>query len=115
MVDKVYRKQLEKFGIESTIIVEGDLNKKRRIEFNEINDGVVKAIMSSMEGRQWIYSKLDMCRIFTSPFVPSDPYGTAFFSGVQSVGQNLLDDIMRASPENFYIMNQEAAARNTKP
>ena len=114
MNDKVYQKQLEKFGIESTVIVEGDLNKKRQLEFLEIHNSVVNALMASMEGRQWLYSKLDMCRIFTTPFVASDPYGTAFFSGVQAVGHNLLNDIMAASPENYFLMVQEAAARNTK-
>ena len=52
-----------------------------------------------------------MCRVFTSPFVAQDPHGTSFFAGAQSVGQNLLDDIMRASPANFFLMIQEAEAR----
>lgn len=111
MTDKVYLKQLEKFGTESTVFVEGDLAKRQQLEFTEANIDVVKAIMNTIEGRQWLYSKLDMCRVFTSPFVAGDPHGTSFFAGIQSVGQNLLDDIMKASPNNFFLMISEAAAR----
>lgn len=111
MSDNFYKKQLEKFGVESTRILDGDAEKQRQQQFHESMIAVVKQFMETIEGRQYFYSKLDMCRVFTTPFIPGAPDGTAFFSGIQSVGQNLLDDIMQASPENFYVMLQEAAAR----
>lgn len=115
MNDKVYTKQLEKFGIEAIRVSQSDAEKQRE-KHNEKEhrlaiDKVIKREMETMEGRQYFWSKLDMCRVFTTPFVPGAPDGTAFFSGIQSVGQNLLDDIMRASPDNFYVMIQEANAR----
>lgn len=111
-LDKTYKKQLEKFGIESTLAVEDNLTKRQQQQYRETNLLVVKNLMETMEGRQYFFSKLDMCRVFTCPFVPTDPHGTSFFSGIQAVGQNLLDDIMRASPERFATMLQEAAARD---
>lgn len=111
MSDATYKKQLEAFGIEAVRITDIDLEKKRQEETRQAMLSVVKALMDRTEGRQWIYSKLDMCKVFTTPFVPGQPDGTAFFSGVQSVGQNLLSDVMEASPENFYTMIQEENAR----
>lgn len=114
MTDDTYRKQLEQFGIESTRVTEGDVARQRRQEQRETMLAVVKSIMDDIAGRHYMYSKLDMCRVFTTPFMPGAPDGTAFFSGVQSVGQNLLDDIMQACPEQFFIMITEANARKVK-
>lgn len=110
-VDKTYQKQLEAFGIESVRVTEGDAERHRQERDREALLAVVKHVMETIEGRQYFYSKLEMCRVFTSPFIPGAPDGTAFFSGVQSVGQSILDDIMRASPANFFLMIQEAEAR----
>lgn len=110
-MDKTYKKQLEAFGIESVKITEGDVERQRQEQIRQSMLAVVKREMETMEGRQYFYSKLDMCRVFTTPFMPGAPDGTAFFSGIQSVGQNLLDDIMQASPESFWMMLQEADAR----
>lgn len=113
MTDKFYSKQLEAFGIEAVRITEGDVERQRQDQLQRAFATVIKSIMDTMEGRQYFYSKLNMCRVFTTPFIPGAPDGTAFFAGVQSVGQNLLDDIMRSAPENFYLMIQEAEARRT--
>lgn len=110
-MDKTYQKQLEAFGIESVRVTEGDVERQRQQQLRDSLLAVVKREMETIEGRQYFFSKLDMCRVFTTPFMPGAPDGTAFFSGIQSVGQNLLDDIMQASPENFYVMITEAEAR----
>lgn len=112
-LDKVYRKQLEAFGVEFTVAADTSLAKKKRQEFALTQSDVVQGLMSTMQGRQWLYSKLDMCRVFSTPFVPSDEHGTSFFSGVQAVGHNLLSDIITNSAENFSIMLQEAVARDS--
>lgn len=111
MTDKVYRKQLEKFGIESIRVTTGNLEKKKSEEQRQSMLSIVQMIMDTMQGRQWMWAKLDMCGVFTAPIVPGDPYGTHFLSGVQAIGHNLLADIMSASPQNFSLMSQEAAAR----
>lgn len=111
MSDKVYQKQLEKFGIEQNQIVEPDLvHERRKIHF-ESTIGITKAIMSTMEGRQWIYNKLDFCCVFSTPFVAGKPDATAFLCGLQEFGHHLLKEVMIAASNEYSLMLQEAAAR----
>ncbi len=111
-IDKVYKKQLESFGVEFIEAKDNSETKKQRQESALTQADVIKNLMSTMQGRQWLYSKLDAWRVFSTPFVPADAHGTSFFSGIQACGHSLLDDIMRNSSENFAIMLQEAAARD---
>lgn len=111
-IDKTYKKQLEAFGVEFTQAPEENLTKKQRQEFAITQADVIKNLMSTMQGRRWLYSKLDAWRVFSTPFVPADAHGTSFFAGIQACGHSLLDDIIRSSPEDFGLMLQEAAARD---
>lgn len=111
MTDKVFQKQMKKFGNEETLLVASDSKIKRKIDFSAENSNIVKAIMDTMEGRQWMWSKLDMCGVFTAPWAGEKPLTNAYFSGVQAVGQDLLGDVMAAAPNEFFLMIQEAAAR----
>jgi len=114
-MDDVYKKQLEALGIEAIRIVPGDIEKKRTEERKEISAAVMRNLMDSIEGRSWLYCVLDMCRTFTSPFVPGQPDTTAFFSGAQALGHKLLADIMIAAPEKYYMMIGEEQARKKAP
>ena len=111
MTDKIYKKQLEKFGTDATVFVEGDLAQRRKLDFTEANLGIVKSLMDTVEGRQWLHSKLDLYGVFTAPFAGEKPVTNAYFAGVQAAGQDLLDDIMKSAPNHFFTMVQEAAAR----
>jgi len=111
MIDKEYKKQLEAFGVDYTEVREGDIKRIESAAEIEAKNSIVKAIMDTVEGRQYLYNKLDMCGVFTSPVVKGDPYGTHVLCGVQSVGHVILNDIMLASPKNFPLMLEEAAAR----
>ncbi len=111
MSDDFYRKQLESFGIEQTRIVQGDLDEKRRKEREAVSLSVIKALMEQMSGRQWLYSLLDMCMTNGSVFVPNKPDMTTFFLGAQYIGKSVMDQIMQAAPEQYYIMIMEEAAR----
>jgi hypothetical protein len=111
MIDNTYKKQLEAFGIESVRATEGDIKRLQKAAELEAMINVVKALMDNIDGRQWIYTKLDMCGVFTAPIAPGDSHGTHVLCGIQSVGHAILNDVMRASPENFPLMLQEAAAR----
>lgn len=110
-MDKTYKRQLEKFGTEQVRVTHGNSEKKKIEEQRQSMLSIVRMIMETMQGRQWMWSKLDMCGVFTSPIVTGDPYGTHFLSGAQAVGHNLLADIMAASADKFALMSQEAAAR----
>ena len=111
MTDKVYQKQLEKFGIESTRIVEGNPLQKRREENVETMLGIVRMLMNTIEGRHWIYSKLEFCCVFSTPFVAGKPDATAFLCGLQEFGHQLNIEVHQASPNEYCVMLQEAAAR----
>lgn len=112
MTDDIFQKQLESLGVDSTRITSGDAERAQQEQLRRAMLSVVKIIMDSMDGRRWFYSKLEMCRVFTTPFVAGKQDVTSFLSGLQAVGQNMLRDIMEASPEKFFLMTQEAAARN---
>ncbi len=111
MTDKTYKKQLEKFGIESTRVIDGDPIRKRLDDTAETMLGVVKDLMDSIEGRQWIYSKLALCGVFATPYIPGHPEDTAFQCGMQEIGHHLQREVEVASPKNYYLMVEEASTR----
>lgn len=114
-MDKVFKKQLEKFGIESTRIVEENLQKKRQQEFAVNTIEVIRVLMDSMQGRQWLYSKLNMCGVYATPFIAGHPDVTAYLCGLQDFGHSLQREIMASAPEKYFLMIQEEEARNSSP
>ncbi len=110
-MDKTYQKQLEKFGIESTRIVEGDPLRKHQEEYVHAMLGIVKQLMSTIEGRQWIYSKLEFYCVNSTPYVAGKPDATAFLCGLQEAGHQLQNEVMLAAPNEYFVMIQEAATR----
>lgn len=111
MEDKEFKAQLEAWGTESVRLVKGNLSKKRLEERHEATIAVIRALMERVEGRQWLYAQLDMCRVNTAPIVPGKPDMTAFFCGLQAYGHELLSQIMESAPEKYYIMIQEETGR----
>lgn len=109
--DKVYEKQLEQFGVEQTRVIDVDLRKRAKEEHAISSSVTIKNIMDTMQGRQWMYSKLDSTGVFTTPFVPGQPDFSAFLSGAQAVGQMFLSEVMLHTPKEFNLMCEEAAAR----
>lgn len=75
-----------------------DANRKR----------VLASLLSTPEGRDWVWGKLSDCSIFASTFVTGDPYASAFNEGRRSAGLSLLADLMRAAPETYVAMQREA-------
>jgi hypothetical protein len=80
--------------------------RKRKAELN-----FVKAIMIVPEGRHWMYDMIVLCKVFTSPIVPGDPYGTYNNIGEQNIGKKLLQDINECAPEEYMLMIKEANER----
>lgn len=70
---------------------------------------VVRGIMSVREGRAWMYDYLSRCGTFTSPFIPGQREQTDFNCGKQHVGHLIQEDIMKASPQQYWKMITEAA------
>ena len=113
MKDKKFAKQLEAFGVEALQLVEQDHVAKRKQKNFEVTLGITKALMSTMEGRQWVYNKLDFCCVHSTPFVAGKPDATAFLCGLQEFGHQLESEVLQASPNEYALMLQEAAARNS--
>jgi hypothetical protein len=113
MNDPVYQKQLEEFGIVATRVPPAESVKKQDNTERTDNNTVMKNLLSTMQGRQWLYRKLDLCGTFMSPFVPGKPDSTAFFSGLQSFGHVILGEIMESDPDKFWLMIQEDQARRS--
>jgi hypothetical protein len=71
---------------------------------------VVRDVMSSTNGRQWMLSILEHCHVFAPSFT-GEALTTAFAEGQREVGLFFTNDIMSFCPEQWVRMLQE---RNTR-
>lgn len=76
-----------------------------KLRQREIDDGL-KFIMSTPQGRKWMWSHLAGCGPFQSPF-GVDPYMSYFAGGKQNVGLQLIAEIHRVCPAQYAIMAKE--------
>ena len=76
---------------------------------------VVEAIMSSEDGRAWMFDVLgDNCHVFSDNPMRDTPERNGRFEGERAVGLRLLDEIMTAAPELFWVMRNEAVDREKR-
>lgn len=74
---------------------------------------VVEAIMSNEDGRAWMYDFLGAdCHVFSENTMRDTQERNGRFEGERGVGLRLLDQIMTAAPEMFWVMYKEAVERN---
>lgn len=86
-------------------IREGLERDKRRAE-RKLND--MRKIVSTAEGRRFIWDLLSEARIFHSSYTGnSDTY---FNEGKRNIGLGVLESLMRAKPDAFTQMQNEAAS-----
>ncbi len=64
-------------------------------------------VLSEKEGRAWLWSLLEFTGPMRSSFA-GDPYQTAFNEGQRNVGLKIMSDIMKAAPEQYAVMAEEA-------
>lgn len=76
------------------------------------NRGVVVELMSTTNGRAWIWRKLELAHMFDDPFT-GDPYGEAYRKGERNAGLALLAEIMSFCPDQFILAMREANVRST--
>lgn len=72
---------------------------------------VLKGIMASKAGREWMNELLYLCHIGANPFNP-DIAVMSFQCGEMNVGQRLWSDLMRHCPDQYTLMMQEANERS---
>jgi hypothetical protein len=70
----------------------------------------IKASMATEGGRHWFYDLLVRCHIFASTFT-GEALSSANAEGERNIGLMIYTDIMRACPDLFIRMMQEANER----
>lgn len=82
--------------------------RKRAAQEHRQEMEVVAMVMSTNQGRRYMYKKLADLGVFTNSFDKNSNL-MAFLCGRQAVGHKLQEDIMVAAPEKYMMMCQEAA------
>src|SRR5882672_1744496 len=72
---------------------------------------VITELMSTTQGRQWLWDLLSSCHVFAQTFTAS-PLMTAFSEGRRAVGLALLADVMFACPDQYITAAREANVRH---
>lgn len=88
------------------------VNLKRRQAGRKAKEkrSFIAQVMADPAGRAWLHELLSVANTFGAPVVPGDPYMTHFRLGEQNLGHRIMADIMRAAPELYVTMIEEANA-----
>jgi len=83
--------------------------KAKRLRDRELND--IKLILSSPEGRRFLWRVLSEAQVFRDGYVHGDAgFGTTYNSGRRGIGLWALAEIMEAKPDAFMQMQREHAS-----
>ncbi|HHN8318272.1 TPA: hypothetical protein ACRRXY_000080 [Morganella morganii] len=77
------------------------------------SDADLKSIMSTEEGRRFMWRLLGESNVFGSSF-SADPYLTAFKEGCRNFGLQMFEGLHRVCPELYALMADEAAKQQEK-
>lgn len=80
---------------------------KRAAAEGAADSRVLFTLMSSAEGRAYVFKRLERSFVFSTPFT-GDNNRTNFNLGVQNVGLLELSELMRVCPDQFILMLREA-------
>lgn len=72
---------------------------------------VVRSVMSTVEGRSWLWHTLGSCHCFSTTF-NGDPLQSAFNEGQRAIGLALLADIMSVCPDQYIQAMREFHERS---
>lgn len=73
---------------------------------------VLVGIMSTIEGRAYIWGDLEECRVFEDPF-SGEALVEAYTKGIRSTGLKKLAELMSYCPDQFILAMREANERRT--
>lgn len=82
--------------------VKGAVQKKQLIDEKKNND--LKFILSSEQGRRYIWRQLSSCGVFQSSFRTSAEI--YYLEGRRSIGLQLLAEVMECDPEAYIKMSK---------
>lgn len=83
-----------------------DSKLARQVEAND-----TKWLMSSKQGRRWVWNFLGEAGVFRSSFTGNSE--TFFKEGKRAMGLMVLSEISTHCPEMYVLMQTEARAKNT--
>jgi len=69
-------------------------------------DADLRFLLSTDQGRRYIWRVLEVCGIYKSSFTGSSE--TFFLEGQRNVGLKLLSDIMRVDPDSYIKMYKQS-------
>lgn len=70
----------------------------------------LNAIMSTADGREWMWNHLGMCGVFQSTYA-TNTHDTAFNEGRRSIGLRLMADLQEYTFKHYQSMEKEAHER----
>ena len=73
---------------------------------------VVHSLMSTTQGREWMWDKLATARVFSSTF-NGDALQSAFNEGQRAFGLAMLAEVLSTCPDEFIQAQREANVRST--
>lgn len=79
-----------------------ELERARKLRL----DDFIKAAMGTVQGRDYFYWVLEVCRVGRNPFT-GNALNTAFNSGELNVGQQVQAHLMEVTPEDYFKMLRE--------
>ena len=72
---------------------------------------VIRGLMSSTPGRQWMHERLLRAHVFASSFT-GEALSSAYREGERNIGLQDLNDIMSCCPDLYILMMQESNERD---
>lgn len=85
--------------------VQGASRKQKANRQTQVND--VAWVLSTPQGRRFIWRYLEDCKVFQTTFNPSGSIMT-YQEGQRNVGLMLLADVNESQPEAYILMMNEA-------
>lgn len=70
-------------------------------------ESVIRQLMETPGGRQWVWEQLTLSHLFATSFVSGDPMATAFREGERNAGLRLLASVMKAAPDLYLVAMKE--------
>lgn len=80
---------------------------KRSKSDRSMDDGVLLSLMTTPNGRAWMWRLIARCHAFRTPYT-GENNATNFQLGEQNIGLELIADLLRACPDQFIFMMREA-------
>lgn len=81
---------------------------------NATRETILRVLMSSAEGRRYVWLELEYYKVFHQSNTISDHAALAFFEGRRSAGLRLIQDVTRLCPQQYIEMTLEANNRDKK-